>query len=171
MFQIALPYDRKKDPDIEFFQEEDDFIDSLRGNIKNNVLLSLKEEDHKNEHLIFTRKCKAGIRWAAYSEVAVHFILDELNMKDIVLKAREYFTSGPKQGQRKGGVTASELRWIYRNRFDPRIISSVQFWLNGDPVPPPWTHEFQIININQDYSSDIWKLYEPKVVPKFLAQA
>jgi hypothetical protein len=152
-----LPYERKLFSILPKFDEEDDFLRSLRGNIKANVLLSLNDADHLDDYHIFARKCKAGIRWATLRGTTVHFILDKLNLRKVVLKETVMHNG------RKGCITASELRWIYRNRFDPYVMRCVQFWLNGEPVSPPWTYAFQIASHTQESVSEIWKLYQPKI--------
>ncbi|PHM40328.1 T3SS effector EspK [Xenorhabdus mauleonii] len=80
------------------------------------------------------RKCKMGLSWICTSndkevkDCCVHFILDGLNMDQIINKGTEYGKS----------ITARELRWVYRNRNDDRVAKKVQFWLNDRQVVPPW---------------------------------
>ncbi len=94
--------------------------------------------------------------WATQVKgIDVHFVLDSINFAYVVLKdepgrAGYYgdFPQGPydKTGDPLGNnktrtVTHAELRWLYRNRSDPKVQLHVQFWKNKAPCEPPWTAE------------------------------
>jgi hypothetical protein len=90
------------------------------------------------------RKCKGGLHWAARGRfnIAVHFILDELDMRAVVEKDVTW-GDGQKldhveQGRKWRSCTGAELRWIYRNQADPLVRKTVQFWKYFRPVAPPW---------------------------------
>ncbi|MDC9606331.1 hypothetical protein [Xenorhabdus griffiniae] len=102
---------------------------------------------------LFSRKCKAGLSWITMSNSnndivknnTIHFILDNIDMW--------YVTTKSNYRQDRPDVTATELRWIYRNRENPNVQEKIQFWLNGHPTLPPWENE---------KGKEIWKLYTPK---------
>jgi hypothetical protein len=48
--------------------------------------------------------------------------------------------------------TGSELRWIYRNRQDPRVAARLQFWQDMQPCFPPW---------EQPQWRRLWQTYRP----------
>lgn len=95
----------------------------------------------------FSRKCKAGINWAKESGNTVHYILDDINM-DVVIHKHYYLQQGHSDAN---SISGSELRWIYRNRHDPGVQKSVQFWRNGRPANAPWVD-----------SPEKWSQYKPK---------
>ncbi|PHM74219.1 hypothetical protein [Xenorhabdus kozodoii] len=94
------------------------------------------------------QKCKAGLSWYSHSlnNSCIHFILDGIDMKRVLNKTNEIKKINK-------SYTGSELRWIYRNRNDPRVKSCIQFWRNGRPVLPPW------IEGREAY---LWQDYHPK---------
>lgn len=95
----------------------------------------------------FSRKCKAGINWAKENGNTVHYILDDINM-DMVINKNFYLQQGYSDAD---SVSGSELRWIYRNRHDPKVQKSVQFWRNGQPANAPWVDD-----------PGSWSHYRPK---------
>ncbi|OTA20107.1 T3SS effector EspK [Xenorhabdus beddingii] len=98
---------------------------------------------------ITSRKCKAGLSWFSQTSrrSCIHFILDGIDMESVVHKHYE-------NKIRKGSsYTGSELRWIYRNRRDPKVRSCIQFWRNGIPVTPPWV---------EGDNAALWQNYHPK---------
>ncbi|KMJ45790.1 hypothetical protein AB204_07220 [Xenorhabdus khoisanae] len=98
---------------------------------------------------VTSRKCKAGLSWFSQTSPrsCIHFILDGIDMESVIYK---HYENKIKKGS---SYTGSELRWIYRNRRDPKIISCIQFWRGGVPVAPPWIG-------GKDAS--LWQNYHPK---------
>ncbi|CAH1679159.1 putative T3SS effector EspK [Hyphomicrobiales bacterium] len=89
------------------------------------------------------RKIKGGLHWAAHGryQMAVHFILDGLDLRAVVEKNatwRGYELDCVDNGCKWRSFTGVELRWIYRNQADALVRSTVQFWKNFRPVVPPW---------------------------------
>lgn len=115
-------------------------------------------------------KSKAGLNWAVTKGKHVHFILDDLNMKDVAEKSN---TKGnPDNPTGKAGsavsqkdkvrtITNAELRWIYRNRNDPNTQKHIQFWLNDKPCCPPWRPEWDS-GVGKKVAGNIaWEGYTP----------
>jgi hypothetical protein len=99
------------------------------------------------EDKMTSRKCKAGLAWMAAKGGHVHFVLDGINISKVIHKAYSHGNS----------FTATELRWVYRNRFRQEVQRCVQFWNNGQPVVPPWeTVE----------GKTAWQNYSPNFVPE-----
>jgi hypothetical protein len=92
------------------------------------------------------KKLKFGLEWMATNGrgAAVHFVLDDLNIMNVIHKsARDDDRGwGVRPDEKARAATGVELRWIYRNRHDPRVQNCVQFWLDGKPTPPPWVDGF-----------------------------
>lgn len=104
---------------------------------------------YDNPSLVFGRKCKAGLGWATESDIHVNFLLDNLNMDEIVDKipdTRNLTFEAPTTS-----ITSRELRYLYRNRNNEKIRSNVQFWNEGKPVAPPWKSD-----------PETWSRYKPK---------
>jgi hypothetical protein len=96
----------------------------------------------------FRTKCKAGLAWTTdptRTNSAIHFILDELNMQEVIEKRENNFYTPPIRS-----ITGSELRWIFRNRHMPLVQKTIQFWLHGQMVIPPW-----------EYDRNAWRAYNP----------
>ncbi|MBD2296377.1 hypothetical protein H6G06_23550 [Anabaena sphaerica FACHB-251] len=102
------------------------------------------------------KSCKAGIEYAVTHGKRVHFILDDIDLEAVINK-QNYQTKQPEvkvdpiTGDSQQNITASELRFIYRNWHDPLFKKGVQFWQGGKEVPAPW---------EQDPKS--WQRYSPK---------
>ncbi|CAH1662662.1 conserved hypothetical protein [Hyphomicrobiales bacterium] len=105
------------------------------------------------------KKSKFGLYWHTHSEssATVHFFLDQLDIAAVIKKSHEHDYVTPLGGKRRS-ITGSELRWIYRNRHDPQVQKSVQFWRNGYPEYPPWDASFW--QSPRDFCS--WKRYWPR---------
>lgn len=81
---------------------------------------------------MISRKCKAGLYWVTHKTESstVHFLLDFLDLHRVISSRGKSMTLKD--------ITGMELRWIYRNRFDPKVKNRIQFWHKGKPVSPPW---------------------------------
>ncbi|MBS7699094.1 MULTISPECIES: hypothetical protein [unclassified Chelatococcus] len=105
------------------------------------------------------KKSKFGLYWYTRGEssAAVHFFLDQMNLKAVIKKkhGEDYVDE---LGGKHRSITGSELRWIYRNRHDPQVQKSVQFWRNGLPDYAPWDARFW--QSPSDFYS--WKYYWPR---------
>jgi hypothetical protein len=141
------------------------------------------------------KKCKAGLSWAAASHrnelgFSVHFLLDELNIREVVLKTNSqdsnyqsfyhFLLSGlekyrlentPKRNFRyesrydelsmkRRALTGSELRWLYRNRHDVNVQQAIQFWYGNQPCCPPWDPNFDLACGQKVVH--LWTLYQPR---------
>ncbi|MBC8953577.1 hypothetical protein [Xenorhabdus sp. PB62.4] len=137
---------------------QESFDKAIENHCKYNSIRHCEDElkidlDNRKVHYpeqVTSRKCKAGLSWFSQSltRSCIHFILDEIDMECVVYKL-------PVKNKRKKKslYTASELRWIYRNRRDPKVRSCIQFWRKGVPVAPPWIE-------GKDVS--LWQNYHPK---------
>jgi len=87
-----------------------------------------------------SRKCKAGLYWAAKRNITVHFVLDDIDMDRVVFKKDKSYT-------------ASELRWLFRNKDNDNVKHVVKYWKDGGYVPAPW---------ESDEGRELWENYKPK---------
>ncbi|MHC5234168.1 hypothetical protein [Brucella sp. LJL56] len=99
----------------------------------------------KDAETAIGRKIKAGLNWAKDSQTRVHFILDGIDMDEVVNKTLRFFSN-----RLVRPYTGSELRWLYRNRHDPDVQNVVQFWRDGKRVEPPW-----------ETDRELWTNYKP----------
>ncbi|HHR6132380.1 TPA: hypothetical protein ACS72K_004051, partial [Providencia alcalifaciens] len=90
--------------------------------------------------LLWKRGSKLGVEiTASGAGNKIHFILDQLDLEQVVTKAG-------KNGQ---SVTASELRYIYRNR--ERLAGRIHFYQDGVETDAPWVA-----------NPKLWSDYSPK---------
>jgi insecticidal toxin complex protein TccC len=90
--------------------------------------------------LLWKRGSKLGIEMAASGAGSkIHFVLDELDISSIVNK----------EGLGGQSITASELRYAYRNR--ERLAGRIHFYKDKAEVDAPW-----------DTSPQLWASYKPK---------
>ncbi|WP_434525282.1 hypothetical protein [Photorhabdus asymbiotica] len=97
--------------------------------------------------LLWKRGSKLGIEIAASNQrTKIHFIIDGLKIEDVVNK-----TKGPAPLKAGPGesITASELRYAYRNRA--RLAGRIHFYENGKETIAPW-----------DKDPELWQKYTPK---------
>ena len=92
--------------------------------------------------LLWKRGSKLGIEIAASGGGnKIHFALDNLNIKEIISKS----------GMGGQSITASELRYAYRNR--ERLGGNIHFYKDDNEVDAPW-----VSNPEQ------WNTYKPKLL-------
>lgn len=97
------------------------------------------EQLPQGTQLLSKRGSKLGIEIVARSEqVKLHFVLDDINMEQV----------GQKSILGGNSITASELRYIYRNW--ERLEGKVHFYRNYLEVEPPWKE-----------NSSLWNSYKP----------
>ncbi|MDC9605787.1 hypothetical protein WDV76_04305 [Xenorhabdus griffiniae] len=126
------------------------FMLHLKNHPKYNTSLEIIPEDADK---IFSRKCKGGLSWVTTSNGNtdllknnnIHFILDGIDMRYVVNKIKY-------PGVRTD-IISHELRWVYRNRYNPNVQRKIQFWLDGKPTSPPW---------ESVEGKEIWRLYTPR---------
>lgn len=108
----------------------------------------LVNQNNLNTPNMLERKCKGGIAFLLDETVGInlHFLLDGINMHNVVYKTNK-----------EKSITGAELRWIYRNRNNPRVQKVVQFWINRRPCCPPWNQMFHDKSI-----VSLWANYHPK---------
>ncbi|MBD1228944.1 hypothetical protein [Xenorhabdus griffiniae] len=122
------------------------FMSHLKNHPKYNTAL-------KSADKVFSRKCKGGLSWVTTSNEDtdllknnnIHFILDGIDMRYVVNKI--------KYPGARTDITSHELRWVYRNRYNPNVQRKIQFWLDGKPTSPPW---------ESVEGKEIWRLYTPR---------
>ncbi|CAQ84895.1 MULTISPECIES: hypothetical protein [Photorhabdus] len=97
--------------------------------------------------LLWKRGSKLGIAMAASNEkTKIHFVLDGLNIQEVVNKQKG---STPLEQGRGESITASELRYAYRNR--ERLAGKIHFYENDQETIAPW-----------EKSPELWQNYIPK---------
>jgi len=136
-----------------------EFIEALRNGDKTQIILDTDlndpgfwKADRNNAINIARRKCKAGLDYITHhTQHHIHFCLDGLNMVQVANKNYDGKAGGVADDPGKWGgawntkarsITGAELRWVYRNRFDPVVRARIQFWkLSANrwrQCPPPW---------------------------------
>ena len=127
--------------------------------------------DRNNAINIAKRKCKAGLEYIVHrTRHHIHFCLDGLNLEQAANKNYDGSaggvadTPGAWTGQwnkKARSITGAELRWVYRNRLDPKVQERIQFWKvagsNWICCPPPWDDASQTKTIRQ-----AWEGYKPR---------
>ncbi|MCC8374592.1 hypothetical protein CKY10_05155 [Photorhabdus sp. HUG-39] len=97
--------------------------------------------------LLWKRGSKLGIEMAARNgRTKIHFVLDGLNIEQVVNKTKG---STPLEAGPGESVTASELRYAYRNR--ERLAGRIHFYRDGKEVIAPW-----------DENPTLWQNYIPQ---------
>lgn len=79
----------------------------------------------------------------------IHFVLDVLDIESVVDKVKENLSNPSRPGPGES-ITASELRYIYRNR--ERLENNVIFYRNNEKVNAPWVDNKALWN-NYKYRS------------------
>lgn len=95
--------------------------------------MKLRKVPKKKDHIsldyskqAWMRTSKAGLAFQlSEGKGRVHFLLDGIDYQRVVNKM-------------PGDITSSELRWLYRHRQEPAVMSNVIFWLEGQRVMAPW---------------------------------
>lgn len=85
------------------------------------------------------RKCKGGLNWITHNTFRhIHFCLDGLDL--VAAASKNYNGAGTADAPigkaplgtdvyvKARSITGAELRWVYRNRNDPRVSGQIQFW-------------------------------------------
>ena len=132
-------------------------------------------------------KSKFGMEWTIKNgRGTIHFVLDGIDMAAVVTKTHLFtdvngdvqaqdLPRGPSQGaeDKERTITHSELRWIYRNRTNPLVVASVQFWRTNPltnnilPCEPPWINGPHTVVMPTSGAvktwPQAWAIYKPKV--------
>ncbi len=121
--------------------------------------------DYERALTVAKRKCKGGLEWIIYNTTRkIHFCLDGMNLAAAASKTYDGLSGGSADApQGKAGplvdtyakprsITGAEIRWVYRNKLDPRVRTAVQFWrrkvswaggvkttAGWYQCPPPWS--------------------------------
>ncbi|PHM47879.1 hypothetical protein [Xenorhabdus miraniensis] len=150
-------YDIRKKFEHKIPSNQESFDNAIKNHCKYNSIRHYAAKldidfGSKNVHYpeqVTSRKCKAGLSWFSQSltRSCIHFILDEIDIERVIYKLSE------NKRKKKSSYTGSELRWIYRNRRDPKVRSCIQFWREGVPVAPPWI---------EGKDASLWQNYHPK---------
>jgi hypothetical protein len=166
-------------------------VDAFRGFVEHHPLYDPRPiSERRWRHLRVRRACKAGIEWVISDlspcdrqlnpNPTVHFLLEGLNLEEVVHKSHYRDTNEPvpprnvgmgecvrhfinpphnTKGQegKQRSITGSELRWIYRHRNDPRVQARVQFrdgtFENYYTCGPPW---------DSPEGARLWSEYHPR---------
>lgn len=95
------------------------------------------------------RMCKLGIVQTLLEGNKIYFVLDGLDINNIIAKADKKRDKVP-----VGYYTNKELRFCYRlSIMSQQLADGISFWNNGKRVPAPWVN-----------NPDIWEDYKPKMV-------
>lgn len=95
--------------------------------------------------------CLGGLKYTVTGGKKIYFILDDLNMSDVV-QGLNYqkdmsvpFDAKKKlhdpTGDAKEDITPNELRFIYHNWSDAAFNTNISFWRRGKSVEPPWVEQ------------------------------
>lgn len=134
----------------EYFKVGENNVKFYLPSIYNEITKKYKEADYHyyqkvqgkwQPALIWKRGSKLGLEIAAATGETgphIHFVLDGLNIESVVSKSGEHGKS----------ITASELRYVYRNK--ERLAGRVSFYRNMEKAGTPW-----------ETSPDLWGEYTP----------
>ncbi|PFN47088.1 RHS repeat-associated core domain-containing protein [Bacillus thuringiensis] len=134
----------------EYFKVGENNIKFHIPSIYNEIAKKYKEADYHyyqkvqgkwQPALIWKRGSKIGLEIAAATGETgphIHFVLDGLNIESVVSKSGEHGKS----------VTASELRYVYRNK--ERLAGRVSYYRDMEKTEMPW-----------ETSPDLWGKYTP----------
>lgn len=88
------------------------------------------------------RACKGGLEFVTRQGNTIHFILDIIKMDWVIDKTGpmdiHQFTA---EGDKSRDITGAELRYLYRHRYDKKVIRNVRFWKGGQEVEAPWIED------------------------------
>ena len=105
------------------------------------------QSDGARVNQLWRRKSKGGLHYACFfspNDIIVHYCLDGIDLDQVITKSVPNLDLSETTATKKQrGVTGSEIRWIYRNRYIPNVRERIQFWKSDGPrkyVPctPPW---------------------------------
>ena len=107
-------------------------------------------DDNFAPDLFLKRASKLGIEMAARGETnKIHFILDSLDLSSVISKKDSAGLFGIGKQYKGTSITASELRYAYRNR--ERLEGKVLFYNRGKQVEAPWVTD-----------AAAWQKYKPR---------
>lgn len=147
------------------------YRDSLSKHPKYSDYLNMTQAQRLNPgnprgNELWRRKSKGGIHYACFdskSAITIHYCLDGIDFNQVINKSVPGHDSPPGtvSANKQRGVTGSEIRWIYRNRYISNVRERIQFWKSDGsgkyvPCPPPW--EWPIAEGGD------WSRYNPKSV-------
>ncbi|MBM3114924.1 hypothetical protein [Jeongeupia naejangsanensis] len=164
------------------------YLDSL-GRFGMNEAVFADKAKEVESNSAWRAKSKFGMEWTIKKNADpvhparnIHFVLDDLDMAAVVTKTHRFEDASHRvlaqdspAGKANAGedklrtITHSELRWIYRNRNNPLVQRSVQFWLDKTPCVPPWENTGLTTKLPVGGTvvtwKDAWVLYEPSLTP------
>ena len=107
-------------------------------------------DDNFAPDLFLKRASKLGVEMAARGETnKIHFILDSLDLSSVISKKDSAGLFGIGRQYKGTSITASELRYAYRNR--ERLKGKILFYNRGQHVEAPWVTD-----------AAAWQKYKPK---------
>ncbi len=128
------------------------FKDSLSNHPKYSDYLNMTQAQRLNPgnpfgNELWRRKSKGGLHYACFDSkhaITIHYCLDGIHLDQVINKSvpsLDFPETTVTKKQR--GVTGSEIRWIYRNRYISSVSERIQFWKRGGsgkyvPCTPPW---------------------------------
>ncbi|WP_171949585.1 type III secretion system effector EspK, partial [Escherichia coli] len=140
------PRKYKQDPLIKRALNEHERGIKFKQHLKNhnNYNVTMADLSVYNRDKLWAKTSKAGLEFQTLTRnKTVIFCADELvnSLKLIANKSEGYGQS----------ITASELRWIYRNKDNNQIMKNIKFYLHGKEIPAE-----RILDTPE------WKDYRPK---------
>ena len=140
------PRKYKQDPLIKRALNEHERGMKFKQHLKNhnNYNVTMADLSVYNRDKLWAKTSKAGLEFQTLTRnKTVIFCADELvnSLKLIANKSEGYGQS----------ITASELRWIYRNKDNNQIMKNIKFYLHGKEIPAE-----RILDTPE------WKDYRPK---------
>ncbi|EFE6163583.1 type III secretion protein GogB, partial [Escherichia coli] len=140
------PRKYKQDPLIKRALNEHERGIKFKQHLKshNNYNVTMADLSVYNRDKLWAKTSKAGLEFQTLTRnKTVIFCADEIvnSLKLIANKSDGYGQS----------ITASELRWIYRNKDNDQIMKNIKFYLRGKEIPAE-----KILGAPE------WKDYKPK---------
>lgn len=120
-------------------RDQDHFLNIIKSHRNYKTIFKAKGYPGEDGVLVYKdpkaliRKCKAGLLWITEgnSDRHIHFLLDGIDSGAVANKSYD-------RDRKVISITGSELRWIYRKRYNQNVMKKIQFWDKGIPASPPW---------------------------------
>ncbi|EEC8996324.1 type III secretion system effector EspK [Escherichia coli] len=146
VWDLRTPRKYKQDPLIKRALNEHERGIKFKQHLKshNNYNVTMADLSVYNRDKLWAKTSKAGLEFQTLTRnKTVIFCADEIvnSLKLIANKSDGYGQS----------ITASELRWIYRNKDNDQIMKNIKFYLRGKEIPAE-----KILGAPE------WKDYKPK---------
>ncbi|WP_110973173.1 hypothetical protein [Pseudomonas huaxiensis] len=152
--------------------DEEAFSEAVSGRVSNDAFRAKSKFGME-----WTIKRNSGLNLDQQVGFHIHFVLNSIDMAAVVTKTHKLVVDGDTLAQdlprgksqaaaKERTITHSELRWIYRNRNNPLVQKSVQFWKDGVTCCPPWENDSEFTDLPSGKRvtwKTAWNAYKPSM--------